>query len=122
MYLSTTTVDSFREFVNDLPPEQTVLFTSLADYINTWLESGEAPRECVGSFAVYLQTIILIIIQWQRDPHLLDYRRGPAIIVPRQVEVVADTPVHDHDFDWIDREHFAYFNYRAHQRPPCDCD
>ncbi|MGH3900382.1 MAG: hypothetical protein ACRDTA_19490 [Pseudonocardiaceae bacterium] len=120
MFLAPTGVGSFRDFVRRYSPNLSrhfsssphpPPFSSLSHYIAAWLQSGEAPKECVGSFSIYLQTVILIIIEWQRDPHLLDFRGDDGSVFARQVEVVDDSPRDDHNYDWIDREYFAYFNY-----------
>ncbi len=117
MFLAVSTVGSFREFVRQYPLDKSQRFTSLSHYIHEWLQSGEAPKECVGNFSVYLQTIILIIIEWQRNPQLLDFRGEDGVVVHRRMEVVDDSPLTDRDYNWIDREYFAYFNYLAHRRP-----
>jgi hypothetical protein len=120
MFLARSTVESFHDFVRGLPPHRSERFASLAHYLHEWLQSGEAPRECVGSFTVYLQTVILVIIEWQRNPELLDYHGEDGAVVRRRVDLVDDTPLIAQRYDWIDSEYFAYFNYLVHHRPPGD--
>ncbi|MGI9003008.1 MAG: hypothetical protein ACR2GH_15340 [Pseudonocardia sp.] len=64
---------------------------------------------------MYLQTIILIIIAWQENPQLLDFRGKDGVVVQRRVEVVDDSGPTEQDYHWIDYEYFNYFNYLAHR-------
>jgi hypothetical protein len=46
----------------------------LISYIADWLRN-EGPDAVNGSFEVFVQTVIIIIDEWRRDPSLFDYRQ-----------------------------------------------
>jgi hypothetical protein len=116
MFLARTAADYFREFVSTYSPKQGPPLLTLDNYISAWLHSGQAARVCIGNFAVYLQTVILIIAEWERDPHFLDFHNEDGTTTTRTVEhafettALASAPEHD----WIDSEQFAYQTYLAH--------
>lgn len=65
-------IEGFYHFIGECPhkfPKD----SSLADYIEYWVWSGDGVLRCFGSFEILLQTIPYIVDAWHRNPEILDF-------------------------------------------------
>lgn len=91
--------------------------TTLAEYIQAWLEWGDGVQACLGDVRIYLTGILLIVDEWLTDPGLLDYhgnrRNDPLGDMERRVTRVFGSTQLD---DILDPDYFMRVSFDA-QRP-----
>ncbi len=81
---------------------------SLAELFYKWVESGNAAYHCVGNYAIYLQTVILTIIEWQKDPYTFFHDNGEGTVTGRHIPHILPEGGCEY---WLDPEYFAHMVY-----------
>jgi hypothetical protein len=112
MYLARANCVHFYKWVRDTQPMSgQSAGVTVSDYVYRWLRSTDTDvvRKCTGSFSVYLQTAILIILEWQRQPERLDYQDsdGATHHVLRIDDWSDDDILYQFEHEWLDAERFA---------------
>lgn len=74
MHIAEEAARRFFTFTQNKQISWSQLEGSLIGHILTWLYE-EGPDAVDGSFEVYVQTVLVIIDEWHKDPSLLDYRQ-----------------------------------------------
>ena len=99
---------SFRDWVRSLPYTDNQDEWFLSTYIEQWLINGGGLDYCFGNYAVYLQSVIAIVVAWQYDPSLLNYHPESGPVVERRPRLIMDCPGEPGCYDWMDEEMFAH--------------
>jgi hypothetical protein len=113
-------ISSFRSFVSRSSPDDLYQYnatfdpTTLAEYIQAWLEWGNGVQACFGNVRVYLTGVLLIVDEWIIDPGLLDYHGSmhgdPRGDVERRVTQVLGSTQLD---DILDPDYFMSIAFDA---------